>query len=99
MTNCHQKNGEGLASLYPPVKNSDFFMKDVNGAICHVKTGLKGEIIVNGKVFNQIMPPNDKLTELEIAEIMTFLVNEFNDSTALISQKYVRQVLMECSLQ
>jgi len=95
-SNCHQANGEGLASLYPPVKNSDYLMKDVSGAICYVKNGLKGEITVNGVPFSQAMPANEALTDLELAEIMTFVVNELNDSTALISAKEVHRILNQC---
>ncbi len=94
--NCHQVNGEGLASLYPPVKNSDFLMKDMDKSICYVKNGLKGEINVNGIVFNQEMPANNTLTDLELAEILTFVVNEFNEREKLISQKDVRRVLKDC---
>ncbi len=94
--NCHQVNGEGLANLYPPLKDSDYLMNDVEASICFVKNGLKGEITVNGKVFNQEMPANGIMTDLELAEILTYVVNEFNDREMLISQKEVRRVLKNC---
>ena len=88
-----------MASLYPPVKGSDYLMNDLDAAICYIKNGLNGEIIVNGVVFNQQMPGNTLLTDLELAEILTYVVNEFNEKEMLISQKEVRQMLKNCQPQ
>ncbi len=97
--NCHQADGEGLANLYPPVKNSDYLKNNLETSVCGIKYGMKGEIIVNGKSFSQEMPANDLLTELEIAEIMTYIMYELNDSAVLVSHKNVRQILKSCQNQ
>lgn len=95
-SNCHQEEGEGLAALYPPVKNTGYVTEDVSRTICIIKFGMKGEILVNGKTFDQEMPANPGLSDLEIAEITTFLLNEFNDSTMLVTQPEVRSALKNC---
>lgn len=94
--NCHQAEGEGFAALYPPVKNADYFQEDVPRSVCIMKFGMEGEIMVNGKSYNQMMPAFNDLTNLELAEITTFLLNVFNDSTAIVTQHQIREYLEEC---
>lgn len=94
--NCHQENGEGFAALYPPLKGVGYFKHNISQAICVMKYGMEGEIEVGGKIYNQQMPANTRLTDLELAEIATYIINEFNDSLALVSPPDVNQWLKEC---
>ena len=45
---CHQKDGLGLAQLYPPLKNSSYFKVNYAKLPCIIRNGLKGPITVNG---------------------------------------------------
>src|SRR5262245_48428098 len=74
-SNCHQKNGKGLGLVYPPVDKSDFMEQNFAEVLCLMRNGKSGEITVNGKSFNQPMPGIPLLTDLEIAEIATYLYN------------------------
>lgn len=94
--NCHGGNGKGLGKLYPPLASADF-MSDTTRIICIIKNGLKGEIEVNGTKFNKEMPDNIKLTDLEIAEISTYIYNEWSvKEKRLISTKKVTASLNSC---
>lgn len=90
--NCHQKDGKGLQSLYPPIAGSDY-LKDKENVIYIIKNGLAGEILVNGKKYNQPMPANNQLTNLDIAEIVTYIYNEWNGETKITEVKEVEKVL------
>ena len=90
--NCHQKDGKGLQSLYPPVAGSDY-LKNKDKVIYLIKNGLLGEILVNGKKFNQPMPANNQLTNLDIAEVVTYIYNEWNGETIITEVKEVEKVL------
>ena len=90
--NCHQKDGKGLQSLYPPVAGSDY-LKNKDKVIYLIKNGLVGEILVNGKKFNQPMPANNQLTNLDIAEVVTYIYNEWNGETIITEVKEVEKVL------
>jgi len=94
--NCHQPEGDGLAKLYPPLKNSDYLINDIGRAICIIKNGQEGEIVVNGVQYNQPMPANPRLTNLEIAEISTFLMTVMNDSIRLVRVDEVASYLTNC---
>src|SRR5690242_19621245 len=71
--NCHQKNGSGLGRLYPPLDSSDFMTKNFEDVVCLIRYGKKGELVVNGVSYNQPMPGIPTLTDLEIAEIATYI--------------------------
>lgn len=94
--NCHQTDGTGLARLYPPLKHSDYLISNRQESICGIRNGQKGEIIVNGVSFNQEMPSNFKLTKLEIAEIATYIYNDFADTVQIITPNEVQSILETC---
>lgn len=96
--NCHMEDGAGFKELYPPLKNADYLKEDVARAVCIIKNGQKEPIIVNGEQYNQLMPNNLSLTNLEIAEITTYIYNRFADSTMVISAKEVDKILKNCKL-
>src|SRR5438552_5565534 len=53
---CHQPTGQGLPNVFPPLAGSDFLNADKNRAIKIVINGRQGELIVNGRKFNNSMP-------------------------------------------
>ena len=95
--NCHQHDGSGLARLIPPLKDSDYLKADVARTICLIKNGMKGDITVNGIVFNQDMPAHSNLTDIEIAEVATYIYTLWGEKPEVISVKEVRQALDKCS--
>jgi len=94
--NCHQPDGQGLARLYPPLRNSDYLKANKSKVICGIKFGQKGPLTVNGIGFNQIMPPVPNITDLEIAEIATYIYTEFADTTQIITMNDIRAILDQC---
>ena len=94
--NCHQTDGAGLARLYPPLKQSDYLISNRKESICGMRYGQKGEIIVNGISFDQEMPGVIALTDLEIAEIATYVYTEFADTVQIITLNEVRDIMNSC---
>jgi len=95
-SNCHQKDGSGLVRLYPPIDNSDYLKSDPERTICIIRNGLKGEIFVNGISFNQPMPENTKLSNLEIAELVTYLYGAWGNQHTLVKAEEVSEILKRC---
>jgi mono/diheme cytochrome c family protein len=95
-SNCHKEDGTGLARLYPPLKESDYLKNNERTVICSIKYGQTGEIKVNGIVYNQPMPPNLRLTNLEIAEIATYIYNTWGGKRKLFTHREVEQILGSC---
>lgn len=93
--NCHQNKGEGLAALYPPIAKSDF-LADKNAVICLIRYGQQGPIVVNGKPYNRPMPPQPQLSDLEVAELVTYIYNKWGNETKLTGVKQVTPILEKC---
>jgi cytochrome c551 len=91
--NCHQADGTGLGRVIPPLANSDYMIADLGRTIRIIKYGLKGEIIVNGVSYNQPMPGNPNLSNLEIAQLATFLYSVWGENEQLIPTQDVEMYL------
>lgn len=96
-SNCHQADGTGLGRVYPPLHESDFIEKDFNEVICLMRYGQRGEILVNGVMYNQEMKGIPQLTDLEIAEIATYIGNSWNHSKGLIDVAEASNLLLTCT--
>jgi mono/diheme cytochrome c family protein len=95
-SNCHQKDGTGLGLLYPPLNQSDYMDENVENVLCLVRYGKEGELIVNGKKFNQPMPGIPSLSDLEIAEISTYIYNTWDHKHGIIDVKEASKILQSC---
>lgn len=96
--NCHQPDGEGLVNLYPPLH----FLRGKNRLIQIVKHGIDKEIEVNGVTYHRPMPANLNLTDLEIAQITTYIYNrwgEENTYTRIDSVKRALDIFPETDLR
>ncbi|MEQ9402992.1 MAG: cytochrome c [Cyclobacteriaceae bacterium] len=94
-SNCHQQDGKGLAALYPPLSGSDYLLENLPRAACIIKHGQFKEIEVNGVKYNQMMPSNP-ITNLEIAEVLTYIGNTWGNEAGLIGVKDVDKWMEEC---
>ncbi len=94
--NCHQAKGGGLSGLYPAITNK--YVANAKMLSCIIKMGMSQPIEVNGKIFSRPMPPNPQMTDLEIAEIVTYLQNEQKVSQQLTSIDSVKVWIEQCQL-
>jgi cytochrome c551 len=96
-SNCHQKDGTGLGLLYPPLNKSDYLEKNFESVICLMKFGVKGEIEVNGKKFNKEMKGISNLSDIEVAEIATYIYNSWEHKRDSIEIQEVSRLLYNCA--
>jgi hypothetical protein len=71
--------------------------KNFGSVICGMKYGMKNEITVNGKSYRQRMPGVASLTELELAEIATYIYNSWDHRWGMIDVKEMGTLLDSCS--
>jgi mono/diheme cytochrome c family protein len=95
-SNCHQKNGNGLGLVYPPLKQSDYMTQNVDEVLCLMRYGINGALTVNGKSYNQNMPGIPTLGDLEIAEIATYIYNTWGNNHGLIDVQQVTKIKKNC---
>jgi nitrite reductase (NO-forming) len=89
---CHQIDGKGLPNVFPPLAKSDFLKSDVKRAIGVVLNGLSGPVVVNGQTFNSVMPPMSQLNDDEVANILTYVLNEWDNGGGRITREQVSSV-------
>jgi len=76
---CHQANGEGLPGVFPPLAKSDFLAANPTRAMSIVTHGLSGKIRVGGHEYDSVMPPMSQLTDDEVANVLTYVVNSWGN--------------------
>ena len=89
---CHQANGEGMAGVFPPLAKSSLLKDDPKRIISIMLHGLNGPITVNGKDYNSTMPPMSQLTDDEVANIGTYVLNSWGNSGGRITKEEVAEV-------
>jgi len=77
---CHQAEGQGLAGAFPPLAGSDLLAKEgpmlaVNAAL----NGRSGPITVNGVQYNAVMPALSYISDTDLANIVTFVMNSWGN--------------------
>ena len=74
---CHERNGMGDNNRFPPLVDSEWVSGDEDRLIDVVLNGMQGEIEVNGRIYNDLMPQNRHLEDLAIASILTYVRKRF----------------------
>jgi len=87
---CHQSNGAGLPGVFPPLAKSDYLHTDPKRAIGVVVHGLNGKVVVNGKEYDSVMPPMNQLNDDEVANILTYVLNAWDNKGGQIKASDVK---------
>ncbi len=87
---CHMAGGDGIPNVYPPLAKSDY-ITDKERAITQVIKGSSGEITVNGKTYNNTMPPQ-QLNDEEIAAVLTYVYCNMGNTSCTITADEVKAV-------
>ncbi len=83
---CHQANGGGLEGVFPPLAKSDWIAKDRKRVPTVILQGLSGKVTVNGHDYNSVMPPMSQLTDDEVANISTFVLNSWGNGGGRVTK-------------
>ncbi len=89
---CHQANGKGDGTRFPPLENSEWVKGDKTRLINVVLKGLSGPITVNGIGFNEAMPAHNYLKDQDIAMILTYIRQNFKNNSGIINPAEVAKV-------
>lgn len=82
---CHQANGQGLFTAYPPLAKVDLAGKHRAQTIEVVLLGLKGELKVNGKTYHGSSPKFD-LTDQQVADVLTYVFNTWGNHFGAVTK-------------
>lgn len=93
---CHQTDGKGLRGVIPPLDDSDYLRANQDGIPCLLRYGTKDTIIVNGRAYPPEMPAH-QVTNLELAEVITYINNSWGNEIGLMSVKKVDSLIAGCN--
>ena len=86
---CHQKNGEGVENIYPPLADSEWVTGKNEKLIRVLLNGLQGEIQVKNKTYNQVMPSYSFLSDHELASLINYIRSDFGKKASTVSSKEI----------
>ncbi len=94
---CHQKTGQGLDPIYPPLAGSEWVTGNEERLIKLVLNGLTGAIEVNGKAYGDVVPPMMGFKDLipsdnEVAAVLTYVRNSWGNKATAVSPQKVKEV-------
>ena len=90
---CHGSTGSGDGNQFPPLAGSEWVTGNTDRLAQIILNGLSGPIDVAGKTYNGNMPAQAPLTAAELAAVMTYIRNEFNDVGDVVSVEQAANAL------
>lgn len=94
---CHGVQGEGLKTLYPPLKNSDYYDMHAENIVCIIRNGLRETITVNGTIFKMEMIGVPSLNEVEITNLVNYMNQLWYPDQEYLSLQATKQKLDRCN--
>jgi glucose/arabinose dehydrogenase/cytochrome c553 len=89
-SSCHQENGKGDNSRFPPLAGSEWVVGDKQRVLKAILFGLDGEIKVKGQTWNGLMPAHAGfLDDHAVASISTYIRQNFGNVASEISEMEV----------
>lgn len=94
---CHQASGMGLPGVYPPLVNSDWVQDNPHRLVKVILAGLAGPVTVNGNEYNNAMTAFDRLSDQQIAAVLTYIRTDedYNNASYAVSEELVAEVRAE----
>ena len=86
---CHQHDGKGDGSRFPPLDNSEWVNGDKKRLIGVLLYGLEQPITINGKSFNNLMPKHNFLSDDQLASVLTYIRQNFSNNSGGITPEEV----------
>ena len=89
---CHQRDGKGDGSRFPPLGGSEWVNGDKEKLIAVLLKGVEGPIKVRGNPYNGLMAPHNFLTDKDVAEVSTYVRKHFGNHASRVKADEVAEV-------
>jgi mono/diheme cytochrome c family protein len=89
---CHQRDGKGDGSRFPPLFATDWVSGNKSRLVSVVLNGFQGEIDIEGRKFNGVMPAHAFLSDELVAQLLTFLRQNFGNNSDRVDAAEVAKV-------
>lgn len=89
---CHQEDGSGVPKLNPPLSQTTWVTGDKKRLIKWVLSGTTDKVEIDGKTYDNNMPPQDYLKDQEIADVLTYIRSNFGNKSTAVTAAEVKAV-------
>ncbi|WP_419800802.1 c-type cytochrome [Mucilaginibacter sp.] len=86
---CHQADGGGVPHMNPPLIKTPWVLGDQTRLINIVLNGFKEDVEINGDRYSNVMPAFNYLKDQEIADVLTYVRNNFGNKASAVTVKKV----------
>ena len=94
--NCHAADGSGLKNLYPALTDTLFLRENKTNLACIIKYGLNQKITSNGKTYEEKMPGNNQLSDIDVTQLLVYISNSFGNNLGSFDMQQVSKELKSC---
>ena len=88
---CHQADAGGVEGMNPSLIKAKFVLGDKATLVKIVLNGLVG-VEIDGDSYNGVMAPHADLTDLQIADVLTYIRNNFGNKASAVTPAQVKAI-------
>lgn len=89
---CHMADGNGVPTMNPPLIKTSYVLGDKTALIKIVLNGFSEDVEINGQKFSNNMTPHSDLTDIQIADVLTYVRKSFGNNASPIKPSEVKKV-------
>ena len=89
---CHMADGGGVPNMNPPLIKTEYVLGDKARLAHIVLAGLAEPIEIDGNDYKQHMPPQNYLTDQEVADVLTYVRHSFGNKASAVQVAEVKAV-------
>lgn len=89
---CHQATGLGVIGQFPPLDESEWVLGDTKTLVRILLHGLEGDVVVRGKKYNNAMPAWGRLSDDQIAHVLTYIRGSWSNKASAVAPEEVAEV-------
>lgn len=89
---CHQIDGGGVMNMNPPLTKTKWVLGDKPQLIQIVLKGLNTGVEVDGIEYHNVMASHADLSDLQVADVLTYVRNSFGNKAKAVTEADVKAV-------
>ncbi|HVW95572.1 MAG TPA: cytochrome c [Mucilaginibacter sp.] len=89
---CHMADGNGVPNMNPPLVKTSYVLGDKKKLIGIVLHGFNEDVEINGQTFSNSMTPHAELSDQQIADVLTYVRNNFGNKASRVTPAEVKKV-------
>jgi mono/diheme cytochrome c family protein len=89
---CHQADLGGVEGMNPTLIKTKFVLGDKTTLVKIVLNGMSGNVDINGDTYHNVMAAHSDLTDLQIADVLTYIRNSFGNKASAVTPAQVKLI-------